>query len=142
MFPGPGNIFLPYSRQFRCGTIQDNTVHYKIILRLAKVDLLQFRQFITSDCTILIPNKNPPTPQGRDVCAIYSTFICRQLGDNTESEFLNYLRIPGIDFKSSSPPVYVAWRAGTIILFVLGSHRLFKNSITAENSPSFSFQRL
>ena len=28
---------------------------------------------------------------------------------------------PGIDFKESIPPVYVARRAGTIILFLLGS---------------------
>jgi|LakMenEpi03Aug12_release.lakeMendotaPanAssembly.Ray.scaffolds.fasta_scaffold2698716_1 hypothetical protein len=31
------------------------------------------------------------------------------------------LRSPGIDSKESTPPAYVAWRAGTIILFLLGS---------------------
>jgi hypothetical protein len=31
------------------------------------------------------------------------------------------LRIPGIDSKESIPPVYVAWRAGTTTLFLLGS---------------------
>ncbi len=39
---------------------------------------------------------------------------------------------PGIDSKEWVPPAYVAWRAGTITLFLLGSfpspHRLFKNS--------------
>jgi hypothetical protein len=39
---------------------------------------------------------------------------------------------PGIDSKEWIPPAYVAWRAGTITLFLLGSykapHRLFKNS--------------
>ncbi len=28
---------------------------------------------------------------------------------------------PGMDSKESIPPVYVAWRAGTITLFLLGS---------------------
>ncbi len=28
---------------------------------------------------------------------------------------------PGIDSKASIPPAYVAWRAGTITLFLLGS---------------------
>jgi hypothetical protein len=31
------------------------------------------------------------------------------------------LRGPGIDSKESIPPAYVAWRAGTITLFLLGS---------------------
>ncbi len=31
------------------------------------------------------------------------------------------LRSPGIDSKESIPPAYVAWRAGTIALFLLGS---------------------
>jgi hypothetical protein len=28
---------------------------------------------------------------------------------------------PGIDSKASIPPAYVAWRAGTITLFLLGA---------------------
>jgi hypothetical protein len=28
---------------------------------------------------------------------------------------------PGIDVKASIPPAYVAWRAGTITLFLLGA---------------------
>ncbi len=28
---------------------------------------------------------------------------------------------PGIDFKEGIPPAYVAWRAGTITLFLLGA---------------------
>jgi hypothetical protein len=31
------------------------------------------------------------------------------------------LRSPGIDSKESIPPGYVAWRAGTTTLFLLGS---------------------
>jgi hypothetical protein len=31
------------------------------------------------------------------------------------------LRRPGIDSKESIPPAYVAWRAGTTTLFLLGS---------------------
>jgi hypothetical protein len=31
------------------------------------------------------------------------------------------LRSPEIDSKESIPPAYVAWRAGTITLFLLGS---------------------
>jgi len=34
---------------------------------------------------------------------------------------LKLLRSPGIDSKESIPPAYVAWRAGTITLFLLGS---------------------
>ncbi len=40
---------------------------------------------------------------------------------HAESVFLNFLRCPGIDSKDSIPPAYVAWRFGTIILFLLGS---------------------
>jgi hypothetical protein len=39
------------------------------------------------------------------------------------------LRTPGIDSKESIPPAYVAWRAGTITLFILGS---FTNSSSGE----------
>jgi hypothetical protein len=31
------------------------------------------------------------------------------------------LRSPGIDSKASIPPAYVAWRAGTITLFLLNA---------------------
>ncbi len=42
---------------------------------------------------------------------------------------------PGIDSKKWIPPAYVAWRAGTITLFLLGSpHILFKNSSSAFHS--------
>ncbi len=46
------------------------------------------------------------------------------------------LRSPGIDSKEWIPPAYVAWRAGTINLFLLGAyspHRLFKNSSSVAN---------
>ncbi len=43
------------------------------------------------------------------------------------------LRSPRIDSKESIPPAYVAWRAGTPILLLLGSqpHKIVKNSSTA-----------
>ncbi len=53
----------------------------------------------------------------------------------SEPEFLKLLRSPGIDYKESIPPAYVAWRAVTTALFLLGSyslHRLFKNSSTEQ----------
>jgi hypothetical protein len=34
---------------------------------------------------------------------------------------LKLLRSPGIDSKESIPPAFVAWRAGTTTLFLLGS---------------------
>ncbi len=52
---------------------------------------------------------------------------------------------PGINSKEWIPPAYVAWRPGTITIFLLGSyspHRLFKNSsselivISFKKSPS------
>ncbi len=51
----------------------------------------------------------------------------------------------GIDSKEWIPPAYVAWRAGTIILFLLGSnspHRLFKNSSSEVKSmvPGISWR--
>ncbi len=38
-----------------------------------------------------------------------------------EPEFLNFLRSQEIDSKESIPPAYVAWRAGTITLFLFDS---------------------
>ncbi len=38
---------------------------------------------------------------------------------------LKLLRSPGIDFKESIPPAYLAWRAGTTNLFLFSPHRLF-----------------
>ncbi len=37
------------------------------------------------------------------------------------ARIIKLVRSPGIDSKESFPPAYVAWRAGTIILFLLGS---------------------
>ncbi len=38
-----------------------------------------------------------------------------------EPKFIIFFRIPEIDAKESIPPAYVAWRTGTITLFLLGS---------------------
>jgi hypothetical protein len=38
-----------------------------------------------------------------------------------EPEFFNFLRSPEIDTKQRVPPAYVAWRAGTITMILLGS---------------------
>ncbi len=41
---------------------------------------------------------------------------------NTEHNFFKLLRSPGfheIDFQKSIPPAYVAWRAGTLTLFLI-----------------------
>ncbi len=48
---------------------------------------------------------------------------------------------PEIDSKEPIPPTYVAWRAGTITLFLFGSspHRLFKNISTfSPHHPIFT----
>jgi hypothetical protein len=45
------------------------------------------------------------------------------------ARIIKFLRSPGIDSKESFPPAYVAWRAGTITLFLLGSyspHEMFE----------------
>ncbi len=39
---------------------------------------------------------------------------------STEAVFLKLLLSPEIDSKESIPPAYVAWRAGTRTLFLLG----------------------
>jgi hypothetical protein len=43
------------------------------------------------------------------------------LGFVSRKYFFNLLRIPRIDSMESIPPAYVAWRAGTTTLFLLGS---------------------
>jgi hypothetical protein len=39
----------------------------------------------------------------------------------TRARIFKRLWIPGIDSKESIPPAYVAWRASTTTLFLLGS---------------------
>jgi hypothetical protein len=49
-------------------------------------------------------------------------YDCARHSDSgSEPEFVNVLKNPGIDSTESTPPAYVAWRAGTITLFLLGS---------------------
>jgi hypothetical protein len=40
---------------------------------------------------------------------------------NNWARIFKLLRSPGIDSKESIPPAYIAWRAGAITLFLLGS---------------------
>jgi hypothetical protein len=49
----------------------------------------------------------------------------------------SHVRSPGIDSKEWIPPTYVAWRAGTITLFLLGSlpPLLLKNSSSGNRLP-------
>ncbi len=64
----------------------------------------------------------------------HSIQVC-QIGDLFWARIFKVLRSPRINFKEPIPPGCVAWRAGTITLFLLGSyspHRLFKNSSTEE----------
>ncbi len=61
-------------------------------------------------------------------CTLYSKF--------TKPVFWKLLWSPGINSKEWIRPVYVAWRAGTITLFLLGSYsRLFKNSSSVYVQP-------
>jgi len=50
--------------------------------------------------------------------------------EETRARIFKHLWSPGTDSKEPIPPGCVAWRAGTTTLFLLSSHRLFKNSST------------
>ncbi len=55
----------------------------------------------------------------------------------TRARIFKRLWSPGIDSKVSIPPAYVAWRAGTITLFLIGAYspyRFFKNSSSGVHS--------
>jgi hypothetical protein len=45
----------------------------------------------------------------------------REFIKKTRARIFNLLRSPRMDAKESIPPAYVAWRAGTSTLFLLGS---------------------
>jgi hypothetical protein len=53
--------------------------------------------------------------------AISYTDVCSTFKRNLEIEFSKLLRSPGINSKESIPQTYVAWRAGTTTLILLGS---------------------
>ncbi len=59
----------------------------------------------------LVPETGPEIPANRQ----------RLLGMRYTLSYLQLVRKPGIDFKESIPPAYVARRAGTATLFLLGS---------------------
>ncbi len=50
-----------------------------------------------------------------------STIGTRFFGVFLRARIFKRLWSPGIDSKASIPPAYVAWRAGTITLFLLGA---------------------
>jgi hypothetical protein len=54
------------------------------------------------------------------LCVLF-LFIERCDGQSRKARIFKLLTNPGIDSKESIPPAYVAWRAGTISLFLLGS---------------------
>jgi hypothetical protein len=63
---------------------------------------------------------------GKDATAAASIKSNRQQCFQTETEraragIFKLLWSPGIDSTESIPPVFVAWRAGTATLFLLGS---------------------
>jgi hypothetical protein len=47
--------------------------------------------------------------------------VSDQNGDETRAGIFKPLWSPGIDAKASILPAYIAWRAGTITLFLLGA---------------------
>jgi hypothetical protein len=52
---------------------------------------------------------------------IFASMKIAMYGEETEPEFFNVLRIPWIVSKELIPLAYVAWRACTTTLFLLGS---------------------
>jgi hypothetical protein len=73
------------------------------------------------------PLKTNAGPEGtsQDVPQQQAESSSELAGENlrncSELVFLKLLRSPGIDSKKSIPSAYVAWRAGTTALFLLGS---------------------
>ncbi len=59
----------------------------------------------------------------------YNDVVCFYKNTNSETFIERRIRAgifkplwsPGIDAKASTPPAYVAWRAGTITLFLVGA---------------------
>ncbi len=76
---------------------------------------------------------------------LFPIWSCTDLGgffSGTSSvRIFKCLWSPGIDSKEWTPPAYVAWRAGTTALFLLGSytHRFFKNSSLDSRSGSYPY---
>ncbi len=58
--------------------------------------------------------------QEGEVYIEYVAFVHLILGGGRDGIF-ELLSSPGIDSKESIPPAYVAWRAGTTTLYLLGS---------------------
>jgi hypothetical protein len=61
-------------------------------------------------CTV----KGPPS-SGVHVSSLFLSTV------SIRARIFELLWSPGIDSKASIPPAYVAWRAGTITLFLLGA---------------------
>jgi hypothetical protein len=78
----------------------------------------------------------PANMQELSACTMYSNFtfsvgtglfpatvifIIKYKILSARARIFKHLWSPGIDSKASIPPAYVAWRAGTIVLFLLGA---------------------
>ncbi len=78
-------------------------------------------------CLLLLesPSVRPTTPAVISIVAAVAGLWC------SWDRIFKRLWSPGVDSREWIPPAYVAWRPGTITLFLLSSyspHRLFKNS--------------
>jgi hypothetical protein len=54
-------------------------------------------------------------------CGAFLKLSCYETDPKYRDGIFKLLISPGINFKKSIPPAYVAWRAGTTTLFLLGS---------------------
>ncbi len=55
------------------------------------------------------------------ICHPSDSTVSEDAGSEPKARIFKRLWSPGIDSKELIPPAYVAWRAGTITLFLLGS---------------------
>ncbi len=87
---------------------------------------MQRRPFLTSLLLILILRSPLTYTQGSDGVEMNPRLFTASHSPHTVPPGENRARIfkrlwsPGIDAKELIPPAYVAWRAGTITLFLLG----------------------
>ncbi len=86
--------------------VQDPVKQYNFVRCFLKKFpfLANFWLTFWSCCIFLRPFRNA-------ICSFYET----------RARFFKLLRSSGIDYKESITPAYVAWQAGTITLFLLGS---------------------
>ncbi len=61
-------------------------------------------------------------PSSSNLTIILPKAIGQRRGGKIRDGIFTLLGSPGFDSKESIPPAYVAWRAGTITLFLIGSY--------------------